>query len=243
VRLAEASGLECGSTLSNAYFGRALCFAKLGQPPRALAQLDCCVRCGPDADEQLGDGATSLVPSALVARLVLHRRHPGLAPAAQARAAAAAAKRSKALEPSFQGRVWRVPATALELAFKRCRAAGRTPLLLDGTAERVADSFFLYQPATIVEAKQLVVARHTVPPPPLLLPPLLLPLLLPPLLPPPLLPPLLPPPLLLPLLPLLLLPPLRCSIFLIWQVPRSLGEIREALRADLVHALRWGHTL
>ena len=26
-------------------------------------------------------------------------------------------------------------------------------------------------------------------------------------------------------------------------VPRSLGEIREALRADLVHSLRWGHTL
>ena len=47
--------------------------------------------------------------------------------------------------------------TALEEAMTRAVSAGKTPLLLDATAERVTDKYFLYAPATVVEAKRMVV--------------------------------------------------------------------------------------
>ena len=62
-------------TLANAYYGRALCQAKLGFHERALHDLNQCIKAGP-ADEQMNEANTSLVPRAKVAKLVLKQAYP-----------------------------------------------------------------------------------------------------------------------------------------------------------------------
>ena len=64
---------------------------------------------------------------------------------------------------------------------------GKTALLLDSTAERVSDNYFMYAEATVVEAKKLVLEVRSAGTP--------------------------------------------------------LEAVREQLRAELVHAMRWGHSL
>ena len=80
-----------GPTLANAYFGRALCLAKLGNKAAAMRDLNECIKVGP-VDEQLTDrgGQLSLVPNAKAAKMVLAQAYPELA-GAQERAAASRA--------------------------------------------------------------------------------------------------------------------------------------------------------
>eukprot|EP00908_Phaeocystis_cordata_P023830 Transcript_6283.p2 GENE.Transcript_6283~~Transcript_6283.p2 ORF type:complete len:371 (-),score=164.78 Transcript_6283:1271-2383(-) len=158
-----------GPTLANAYYGRALCLAKLGQKAQALRDLNQCIRLGP-VDEQMSERDASLVPRAKVAKMLLKQAYPELGGAEEDRdAIVAAAKRaaeakraasqqqtSSEDEPVYEGKVWRVPITALEPALAKVAAAGKTPLLLDATDTRVTDMYFMYSEATVVEAKKVV---------------------------------------------------------------------------------------
>ena len=47
--------------------------------------------------------------------------------------------------------------TRLLAALARCRAAGRTPLLLDENPDRPVDTFFKYRSAVIVSGKAMVI--------------------------------------------------------------------------------------
>lgn len=146
--------MTSGTTLANAYYGRALCLAKLGRKSDALRDLNECIRVGP-AEEQATEANASLVPRAKAAKMVLCEAYRGLAGKEEAAAAGRAAALAKAKaaegegtdagdEPVYEGKVWRVPVTCLESAMARCVAAGKTPLLLDSTEERVTDSYFMY---------------------------------------------------------------------------------------------------
>ena len=121
-----------GPTLANAYYGRALCLAKLGQKAQALRDLNQCIRLGP-VDEQMSERDASLVPRAKVAKMLLKQAYPELGGAEEDRdAIVAAAKRaaeakraasqqqtSSEDEPVYEGKVWRVPITALEPALAK----------------------------------------------------------------------------------------------------------------------------
>jgi hypothetical protein len=48
----------------------------------------------------------------------------------------------------------------LLVALERARAAGKTPLLVDNSEDRVIDTYYSYQPAQILEAKKLVVEER-----------------------------------------------------------------------------------
>jgi len=188
-------------TLANAYYGRALCLAKLGFHERALHDLNQCIRHGP-VDEQMTEADVSLVPRAKVAKLVLKQAYPELAGADDAREAEAVAARKEleaarkaqgsaagdaSDEPVYEGKVWRVPITALEPALARVAAAGKTALLLDGTGERVTDMYFTYSEATVIEAKRVITDVR--------------------------------------------------------MAGVEVEAVREGLRQQLVHAMRWGHLL
>ncbi|KAL1504287.1 hypothetical protein AB1Y20_010695 [Prymnesium parvum] len=159
-----------GASLANALYGRALCFARLGRRVAALRDLNEAIRVGPE-EEQLTDKDPSLAPQAVVARLVLLQAYPQLAATQQAAAAAAAAAAAPAActegaptsaaddQPTYEGKVWRAPLTAFEEALERAIGGGKVPLLLDATAQKVSDLYFLYAPATVVEAKRLAVER------------------------------------------------------------------------------------
>ena len=153
----EAKLTPTGPTLANAFYGRALCLAKLGDKAGAMRDLSMCIKVGP-VDEQLTDkgGQLSLVPNAKAAKMVLSQAYPELAGAQERAAAEAAATQAAAAaggaeeggggasdEPVFEGKVWRVPITSLESALARAKTAGRTPLLLDRTPERVTDNYFM----------------------------------------------------------------------------------------------------
>ena len=106
----------------------------------------------------------SRVPAAKVALWALLSACPNLEHEAQAlkdKADAAACAAADAegecdggFVACFEGRLWRCALTQLEGAVERAFAAKKTPLLLDSTG--TADVAFLYQSATVVEAKQLV---------------------------------------------------------------------------------------
>ena len=156
-----------GPNLANALYGRALCLAKLGKRQLALKDLDECIRVGPE-DEQVTDPNASLVPVAIIARFALLHACPELrkarnaAMAAQAQAAADEAKgkpsasSADADKSSYEGAVWNVLATDLEVAVERCLASGKTPLLLDNTNDKAVDAYYLYASAMIIEAKKTV---------------------------------------------------------------------------------------
>ena len=79
-----------------------------------------------------------------------------------AAAAGADASASAADDVSvFEGDVWRVLAPDLEKAVDRAMAAGKTALLLDNTKDKAVDGYYLYAPATIVEAKKVVLDVRT----------------------------------------------------------------------------------
>ena len=163
-----------GPNLANALYGRALCLTKLGKRALALKDLDECIRVGPE-DEQVTETDASLVPVAIVARFALLHACPELrrardvaaastaaAVAATPGSSAAAATAAAAATPttdessSYEGAVWSVLATDLEVAVERAVASGLTPLLLDNTADKAVDAYYLYAPATILEAKRMV---------------------------------------------------------------------------------------
>jgi hypothetical protein len=108
---------------------------------------------------------------AVIARFALLHACPELAKARDAAMAAAAADATAAASSSassaakggggndvssYEGDVWHVLATDLEVAIEKAISSGKTPLVLDGTSDKAVDAHFLYAPATIVEAKQLV---------------------------------------------------------------------------------------
>ena len=149
-------------SLADAHYGRALCHAKLGRRLKALLDLDECIKLGPE-DEQLTEEGISCVPSAKVAKCVLCAACPGLEQEAQAirqeeldRSVAAKEAEEEAADGVclWEGKLWKCPLTRLDVAAERARAASKTPLLLDETG--TADVAFLYQQATVVEAKALV---------------------------------------------------------------------------------------
>ena len=119
-------------------------------------------------DEQVTDPNASLVPVAIIARFALLHACPELrkarnaAMAAQAQAAADEAKGKPAAssadadKSSYEGAVWNVLATDLEVAVERCLASGKTPLLLDNTNDKAVDAYYLYASAMIIEAKKTV---------------------------------------------------------------------------------------
>ena len=159
-----------GPQLANAYYSRALCLAKLGHRLAALRDLDSCIRVGP-TDEQANDEHASLVPLATIARYAMVAASPDLgAQAAQAAKAEAAAQQRKAsaaagaaaaeeggaADTIYEGTCWQVAITDLETAVERALRAGRTPLLLDRTREKAVDQYYLYAPATVIEAKRVV---------------------------------------------------------------------------------------
>ena len=118
-----------------------------------------CLRVGPE-DEQLTDEDASRVPAAHVALFCLLTASPRLEAEAatlkdQLDALAPPTEDAEAADVAcFEGKLWRAPLTQLDPAVERACAAGRTPLLLDSTG--AVDVAFLYQHATIIEAKQLV---------------------------------------------------------------------------------------
>ena len=138
-----------GSTLANAYYGRALCLAKLGRKDHALRDLNECIRVGP-VDEQMTEANASLVPKARAAKMALKQAFPELAGAEEQRANAAAAAKAAAEaaageqgaaggasdEPLLEGKVWRVPITALEQALAKAAAAKKARGSTRATAER-----------------------------------------------------------------------------------------------------------
>ena len=67
-----------GQWLANAYYGRAVCLAKLGNHAHALRDINECIRVGP-VDEQVTDTNASLVPKAKVAKMILLQACPELA--------------------------------------------------------------------------------------------------------------------------------------------------------------------
>lgn len=161
-----------GPSLANALYGRALCLAKLGKRALALRDLDEAIRVGP-ADEQVTEENPSLVPMATIARFTLLQACPELrkaaAKAAAEERAAAAAKPTSLLAvasaassaasnstTSYEGALWRVEMTDLEVAIERALASGKTPLLLDSTPEKAVDAYYMYSPSEVIEAKRLV---------------------------------------------------------------------------------------
>ena len=154
-------GIKGNKTLANAFYGRALCHVKLNSRAQAVCDLHECIRVGPE-DEQMTEDECSRVPAAHVALFALLTACPELEEEAAALKAAheSAALMASAQETDdadlacFEGKLWRAPLTQLDGAVKRACDAGKTPLLLDSTG--TADVAFLYQHATVVEAKQLV---------------------------------------------------------------------------------------
>ena len=152
------TGAPVGAALANAHYGRALCHAKLGAPARALADLLQCIAVGP-RDEQATDADASHVPKAIVAKCLLLRQQPTLRPEPTPPDGADGADGASAdagMRESLEGPVWLARATSVEAVLARCRADGRTPLFLDRTSERVVDTYFTYQDATVIQAKSLV---------------------------------------------------------------------------------------
>ena len=162
-----------GPALANALYGRALCLAKLGERRAALRDLDECIKVGPE-DEQVTEDDASLVPVAVVARFALLQAYPELR---DARASATASIATSAAVPSstahddstdgswsaavdadvsrYEGAVWRVLITDLEVALARACRSGKTPLLLDQTAEKAVDAYYL------CAASRPLAARHS----------------------------------------------------------------------------------
>lgn len=165
--------MTSGPAVANALYGRALCLAKLGKRILALNDLNECIRVGPD-DEQVTEDAASFVPLAKVARLAMLSASPELAGKAAAAAAADAASKSSASaaaassssgtandESVYEGDVWKVIVTDLEIGIAKAVLSGKTPLLLDHSTETAVDAYFLYAPATLIEAKKIVLDVRT----------------------------------------------------------------------------------
>ena len=161
-----------GPSVANALYGRALCLAKLGKRALALRDLNECIRVGPE-DEQVTEDDPSFVPLAKIARFALLTACPELSAAASLQEPATAADGGSAAssavtsggppndESVYDGEVWLVLVTDLEVAMAKAVSAGKTPLILDHTQEKAVDGYFLYAPATVIEAKRIVLDVRT----------------------------------------------------------------------------------
>ena len=159
-----SGNFKANSALADALYARAACYAKVGQCGRALIDLRECIKVGPE-DEQMTEDGVSKVASAKVALWVLLSACMGLEEEAHSLESVAAASSTAVADPDadngtcYEGSLWRAPLTQIDIVIDRALCAGRTPLLLDRSG--TADVSFLYEAATIIEAKALVLDART----------------------------------------------------------------------------------